>query len=367
MVVDLVAFLAGWAAGWWLLWRVPLPPPVEPGRSSPRGAVSIVVPARDEAAAVPLLLASLGPELGPYDEVIVVDDASSDATAARARAAGATVLPAPPLPDGWAGKAWACHTGASAATQSVLVFLDADTRLAPGGLDRLVAGLAMSGGLYSVQPWHDVPRPGERLAALFNVVAMMGTAAFAPGRGGRAVVGAFGPCLLTAAADYRLTGGHAGVRDEVLDDLALAGRYRAAGLPVTIHGGQGTISFRMYPDGLGQLVEGFTKNFAAAAAAIRLHTAALIVLWLAALSAPAVLMTSNPALAAVCYAAAAIQLGIHLRRLGSFGPLTAMGYPVALAIFIVVFVRSLVATVALGRVRWKGRELATRRRGPRAP
>lgn len=365
MLVDLVAFLAGWGAGWWLLWRVPLPPVVEP--SSPRVPVSIIVPARDEAAVLPILLSSLQPELGPHDEVIVVDDDSSDATAARARAGGATVLAAPPLPEGWVGKTWACHTGSAAARRSTLVFLDADTRLAPGGLDRLVAGLAAAGGLYSVQPWHEVPRPGERLAALFNVVAMMGTVAFTPGRGGRARVGAFGPCLLTRADDYRLAGGHAAVRDEVLDDLALAGRYRACDLAVTIHGGRGTISFRMYPNGFGQLVEGFTKNFATAAGAVRLRTAALITLWLAALSAPAVLAASTPALAAVCYAAAAVQVGVHLRRLGSFGPLTAVGYPVALATFVAVFVRSLVATLAIGRVRWKGRELATRPRPPRAP
>jgi 4,4'-diaponeurosporenoate glycosyltransferase len=364
VLVDLVAFLAGWAAGWWLLWRVPLPPPAQPGSSQPRGPVSIVVPARNEAGVLPLLLESLRPQLATGDELIVVDDDSSDATALQARAGGATVVPAPPLPEGWVGKTWACHTGAARATSDTLVFLDADTRLEPGGLDRLVAGLAASGGLYSVQPWHEVPRLRERLAALFNVVAMMGTAAFTPGRGGRAPVGAFGPCLLSTAADYRRSGGHAAVRAEVLDDLALARRYRACGLAVTIHGGRGAISFRMYPAGLGQLVEGFTKNFAAAAAAARLRTTALVTLWLAALSAPAVLATSAPVLAGACYGAAAVQVGAHLRRLGTFGWLSAVGYPVALAVFVAVFLRSVVATLGRGQVRWKGRDLSTRRRSP---
>ncbi len=363
MLVDLIVFAVGWSAGWWLLWRVPLPPRIKPGTSPPREAVTIVVPARDEADVVPVLLASLRPELDAGDEVIVVDDHSQDATADRARAGGATVVAAPPLPPGWVGKAWACHTGAGRAQRSTLVFLDADTRLAPGGLARLVAGLAATGGLYSVQPWHEVPRPSERLAAVFNVVAMMGTAAFAPGRGGRASVGAFGPCLLTTAADYRSAGGHAAVRGAVLDDLALARRYRAAGLAVTIHGGRGTISFRMYPAGLRQLVEGFTKNFAAAARATPLRTTVLITLWLAALCAPAVLAGTAPALSVLCYVAAALQMGVHLRRLGSFGMLSAALYPVALAVFVAVFARSLVATVAFGRVRWKGRELSTRR-GP---
>lgn len=365
MLVDLLAFLLGWGAGWWLLWRIPLPPQVGPGLARP--PVTIVVPARNEATTLPVLLASLRPQLVVPDEVIVVDDHSGDTTAATARSGGAKVLPAPPLPAGWRGKAWACHIGAGRARHATLVFLDADTRLAPGGLDRLVTGLSQTGGLYSVQPWHEVPRPGERLAAVFNVVAMMGTAAFTPRRGGRTSVGAFGPCLLTSAADYRRAGGHAAVRSAVLDDLALARRYRATGLAVTIHGGRGTISFRMYPNGLGQLVEGFTKNFALAAGATPLRTTALVTLWLAALCAPAVLAGTNPVLGAACYAAAAVQLGVHLRRLGSFGAPTAVLYPLSLAVFVAVFARSLVATLALGRVRWKGRELATRPRRARRP
>ena len=366
MVVDLILFLVGWGAGWWLLWRVPLPPEVGPGAAPNREPVSVIVPARDEEAVLPVLLASLGPELRSDDELIVVDDHSGDATAVAARAGGATVVRSPALPAGWTGKAWACHNGTARATRATLIFLDADTRLEPGGLGRLTAGLAAAGGLYSVQPWHEVARLHERLAAVFNVVAMMGTTAFAPGRDGRAAVGAFGPCLVTSAADYRRAGGHESVRATVLDDLELADRYRSAALPVTLHGGKGTISFRMYPYGLGQLVEGFTKNFAVAARAVGLATTALITLWLAALSAPVVLATIAPVPAAICYAVAAVQMAAHLRRLGSFGARTAVLYPLALAVFIAVFARSVVATLMFGRVRWKGRDVPTSRRPPRA-
>lgn len=366
MVVDLILFLVGWGAGWWLLWRVPLPPEAHPDAALGRTPVSVIVPARDEEAVLPVLLASLAPELGADDELIVVDDHSADATAVSARAGGATVVRAPALPAGWTGKAWACHSGAARATRATLIFLDADTRLEPGGLGRLTAGLAAAGGLYSVQPWHEVHRPHERLAAVFNVVAMMGTTAFTPGRDGRAAVGAFGPCLVTSMADYRRAGGHESVASSVLDDLALADRYRGAALPVTIHEGKGTISFRMYPLGLAQLVEGFTKNFALAAGAVGLATTVLITLWLAALSAPVVLAAAAPAPAAICYAAAAAQMGAHLRRLGSFGARTAVLYPLAVAVFIAVFARSVAATLILGRVRWKGRAVATRRRPPRA-
>ncbi len=366
MLVDLVVFTLGWCAGWWLLWRVPTPAKIDPDAGVP--PISIVVPARNEEDALPTVLASLGPQLRPGDEVLVVDDHSTDATAAVARRSGATVLDAPPLPPGWQGKVWACHIGAEAAANDELMFLDADTRLEPGGLSRLRAAADQAGGLYSVQPWHEVPRPHERLAALFNVVAMMGTGAFtpraatpraAPRRCVR-TVGAFGPCLVTGADDYRAVGGHASVAGAVVDDAALAERYRRAALPVTLRGGRGTIAFRMYPAGLSQLAEGFTKNFATAARLVRPLTLVFLVTWLAALSTPPVLVADEPVVAAACYLAVAVQLGVLLRRLGSFGPLTAVLYLVPLATFVAVFAWSIVITFGRGRVRWKGRDVATR-------
>lgn len=360
MLVDLVIFVLGWSAGWWLLWRVPVPPGEQAGAGRPAGwerpGLSIVIPARNEELALPILLKSLRPQLEAHDQMIVVDDHSQDRTAEVAHRGGAVVLEAPPLPLGWQGKAWACAVGARAATQGRLLFLDADTRLWPGGLTRIRDDAARKGGLYSVQPWHDVPRPHERLAALFNLVAMMGTGAFTPRRAPR-TIGAFGPCLVTSAADYHRVGGHGGVRHAVLDDAALAATYRRAGLPVTIRGGRGSVAFRMYPGGPCPLVEGFTKNMASGARTTRPLTLALVVAWLTSLSAPLVLVADTPVLAAVCYLAVVVQLVILLGRIGSFGPITAGLYLAPLAVFITVFGLSVVATFVRRRVRWKGREL----------
>ena len=352
---DLLAFAVLWALGWVLLWRVPRPAAVG-GRSGP---VSIVVPARDEAANLPLLLASLVPQLGPGDELVVVDDHSTDGSAGVAARAGATVVAAPPLPDGWAGKQWACHVGAMAASNPTLVFLDADTRLRAGGLAR-IAALGARPGLTSVQPFHLVPRWSERLAAFFNIVAIMGTLSCTPLGRRLSPVGAFGPCLATPTSDYRLVGGHEAARSSVLDDLALAVAYRRAGLPVRILGGRGTIDFRMYPGGLRDLVAGFTKNLGTAAVAVRPGAALAVAGWLAACVAPLVLAARSPWVAAACYLAVALQVGVHLRRLGTFGPVASLAYPIGLALFLVVFVRSLLVTYGRGSVSWKGRTISTR-------
>lgn len=371
--VPLALEAARWGTGTWLLARVPLLSPADPAPVA-GASVAVVVPARDEAANLAKLLGSLSAQTRPADQVIVVDDGSRDATAEVAGELGAKVVPAGPLPQGWAGKPWACATGAQVADTDLLVFLDADTELAPDGLERLVAAHWSMGerGLLSVAPEHVTLAPYERLSALCNVVAMMGTGAFTPlGRWGRSV-GAFGPCLVTSRVDYGRAGGHGAVRDQVVDDLALAERYRGAGLPVRLFGGRGTVSFRMYPSGLAQLAEGWAKNLASGAGAIRPTTLVLVVAWLSGLLAAPWSLVRAPVRgrgrrrwsALAVYLVYAAQVEWMLGRIGRFGRGTGLAYPVPLVAFVALFARSLALAAVRGRVGWKGRTLALPAAGP---
>ena len=114
-----------WALGFVFLFRVPPCRRREPAAETP--AVSVIIPARDEEDNLPALLASLARQDPRPAEVIVVDDNSTDQTAAVARRCGAAVVPSKPLPEGWRGKPWACCQGAEAARGDVLLFVDADT------------------------------------------------------------------------------------------------------------------------------------------------------------------------------------------------------------------------------------------------
>jgi hypothetical protein len=358
----------GLVAGALLLARVPtLRRPAADGAAGPLAAVSIVVPARNEERTLPVLLASLrGLDPAPH-EMIVVDDSSTDATAAVAAAHGATVLAAASPPAGWAGKPWACHVGAGAATGTHVLFLDADTWLAPDTLPRLLDEHATRGGLLSVQPHHRTERAYEQLSAVFNVTSMMGTGAFTIGGAGPGAM-AFGPCLITTVRDYRAVGGHAAVRNEVVEDVRLARLYRARGLPVRCVGGGDAVGFRMYPGGPGQLVEGWSKNIASGAGLSAPWALAGTVAWICACVAVTLAAAGGalswafgdgpvPWVAVTAWAAVAVELGWMLGRIGTWRVWTAVLFPIPLAAFLALFFRSLALTLVRGEVTWRARRV----------
>lgn len=351
-----------WLAGFLVLWRVPRCRDASP---SGRPFVSVIIPARDEAHNLPGLLASLAGQVPPPGEIIVVDDHSSDGTARVAQAAGVRLLASADLPPGWAGKPWACWQGAGASRGETLVFLDADVRLERGGLGRLLAEMDRRGGLVSVWPYHRMQRPYERLSAFFLLIVLAGMRAFTILGGRLKPLGAFGPCLAVSRADYFAAGGHEAVSGAVLDDVAIGRRFLAAGIPVHCLRGEGTTSFRMYPRGLPAIVEGFGKNLGLGFRAAGLTALVPAFLWIAGffLAAARLLaslaLPGHPGLAlwTAGYLLYAAALAWQLRRLGSYGPLTALLFPVPLLFFAAVFLLSLTRTFLWKTVRWKGRTI----------
>ncbi|WNQ10027.1 glycosyltransferase [Paenibacillus aurantius] len=364
---------AGWLCGWVLLARQPV---MEEARSAegPAGEregaaaarVTVIIPARNEEGRIGELLASLASQTDPPYEVLVADDDSEDRTADISTAAGARVIRSGPLPDGWLGKSWGCWNGARAAKGDLLLFLDADTTLASGGLAKLTARHRRLGGVLTVQPYHCMKRPDERLSAFFNLV--VAASVLAPFGCGKA--GGFGPVLFCRRDDYFRAGGHSSVIGRVLENYALAGVFRRMGIPVASILGEGAVSFRMYPEGWRELTAGWGKSFATGAASARPVVLAAVVLWLsgaataaAALPAAAGQPAGLRAAALAVYLLYAIQVQPALKRAGQFGWGTALFYPVSLFVFFAVFARSAVQTFLGGRVSWKGRSVSTRRKG----
>lgn len=200
------------------------------------------------------------------------------------------------------------------------------------------------------------------------MISFLGT-----GAGGhrRPPTGVYGPLIATRAGDYRAIGGHASVRDAITEDVALGIRFRDAGMPVAIRLGGGLVRFRMYPAGVRQLAEGWTKNMATGAATVPLHRSLGAFWWITAAGSAAMslpLVPGNAGVGAlaglVIYGLFVAQLAAIARRVGSFHPLTLVAYPVALVTFMGLFFRSVWHSRIRRNVRWRGRTIPV---GPAHP
>lgn len=354
MIAPLL-FAAGIVAGFLLVGRLRTCPSALPAVAP---LLSIIVPARNEERNLPRLLRSIASAALRPPEVLVVDDGSSDNTAAVASDFGAIVLPSAPLPAGWNGKTWACYQGARHSTSELLLFLDADTWFVPGGLDRVIARWERMGDpnlVLSLLPWHAMIAGYEQLSLFFNL--LMASAGFAMPARPRL----FGQSLLVTREMYIAAGGHAAVRGLVLENFVFADRLRAAGARLICLAGAGTLHMRMFSEGSGQMCESWAKGFAQGAA----HSEGLVVgcsvVWISALWSTVLLLLvpfdyGRISLLLV-YLLLAAQLAWLSRRIGNFHPLTCLLYPVPLIYFCSVFAVS-VARRALGiRTSWRGREV----------
>ncbi len=350
--MDLVVFGVGWILGWLLLWRLrpldTIAADTTPATSRP--SIAVVVPARNEATALPHLLARLVAQLRPGDEMVVVDDHSTDTTGEVAARLGARVVNPPALPGGWLGKPHACWTGATSTTAPLLLFVDADVRPARDLLDRVALAWGRDReAVVSVQPWHQTGSWIEQASLLANVTALMGSGAFTVAGSRPRTTVAFGPILAIGRSTYDLVGGHAAVRTMHTEDIGLA---RSVGHS-TLFTGRPDTSFRMYPEGFRQMVQGWTRSIATGARFTRWWLSIAVIAWVSSLVGG---WLAEP----LIYPLSAVQFWVLGRRAGSMHPLTAVLYPLAVAVFVVIFLRSLFAMVLRRDVTWKQRSVAVR-------
>jgi len=360
--------LGQWLAGFWLFWRIDTCG-TEDQNDLPGVRLSIIIPARNEERNLPRLLSSLAQQTFPPHEIIVVNDHSTDGTTQVARRAGVRLLDAPDPPEGWIGKTWACWTGAQGASGDSLLFLDADTRLAPGGLAKMASEHRhRGGGFLSLYPYHRMEEFYERMSAFPQLVSIMGLGIFSPFVSSWKRRNAFGQCLLFSREQYFAVGGHAAIRTQILEGPAFGERFRRKNWPVHCLGGRGVIELRMYPEGIRQVMDGWSKNFQTGMKVGGGLGLFLVILWLSgcfdALTTAARALIhpgSTPVLwAAGLYAAFVFQIHWMLRRIGNFGFLTALAFPISLIFFSFVFVYWIVLAVIFRRVRWRGRTISTR-------
>lgn len=232
--------------------------------------LTVIVPARNEEDSLGACLESLVAQseevfhLGRDWELIVVDDGSTDRTAEIARSfPGVTLLQADRLQPGWTGKANAIWTAARKARGKWLLFTDADTIHEPGDLHRGMHEAARNKvGMLSYSPRQIVSGLFQRtLMPLVFCELALGYPPAKVSDPNQRVAAANGQFLLVEREAYRRLGGHAAVKDRVLEDveLALLAKRRKVGLRFRY--AEDALSTRMYRT-TAAMIEGWTKNLA---------------------------------------------------------------------------------------------------------
>lgn len=301
---------------------IPPEQPREPGANV--GRISLLLPARNEAENISTALTSAIRQ-SDVDEIIVLDDASTDHTAAIATDLAGSDLrvqvhrgAADGLPLGWLGKAWACERLSHYATGDVLVFIDADVELNPGAVAAATA-IMRDLDLDMVCPY---PRQQTTtaLTRLVQPLLQWSWLTFVPNHLSMrkqlpSMAVGNGQFLVVNADSYRRVGGHESVANEILEDVALARAFRVAGLRTAVVDGSAIAQCRMYTSDRA-LVDGYTKS-----------------LWSAFGSTPAAVTTM--AVLTLVYVLPAVLAIVSrdqaTRRWGALGYVAAVGGRVAVA------------------------------------
>ncbi len=251
----------------------------------PAPLVSVLIPARNEEANIATCLESLRKQGYPNFEILVLDDNSSDNTATIVNQIAVKddrirLFCGEPLPEGWAGKPFACYQLAKKASGSWLLFVDADTIHAPHMLRSVIAqALELKPSLLSGFPRQLANNFLQKVAIpvlYFVILSWLPLWWLQRSKEPKPSL-AIGQFLLFPTEEYWRIDGHRAVKSRILEDVWL-------GVEVNRHGGRHiavdlstVVSCNMYRD-LGEMWEGFIKWIYSVAA---LSTAALVGLLIA--------------------------------------------------------------------------------------
>ena len=342
--------------------------------AGPLRSVSVLVPARNEAAALPRLVEDVLASRGIDLELVVLDDDSTDGTGeivARLAAEDPRVrlVRGGPLPPGWCGKQHACGRLAEQARHDALVFLDVDVSLGPEALARGLAFLDDSrADLVSGFPRQQTGSFLEWLLLPLIHFVLLGFLPIMRSRATNAVgmAAGCGQWFITRREAYRRAGGHAAIRASLHDGVMLPRAYRRAGLRTDIFDASDIASCRMYSRSI-DVWRGLAKN-ATEGIGSRATILPFTILLAGGGALPIVLLCLGLAsgwqdwpLWAIVAVTAAVAL-TYLPRLlavGRFGQSlsSALAHPLGIAVFLAIQWVALIRRGLGLQTSWRGRSL----------
>ncbi|MEM0128937.1 MAG: glycosyltransferase family 2 protein [Thermoplasmata archaeon] len=361
----------------WFAYRMPRldpDPPPAPG-VPPLPSVRVILAARNEADAIDRTLDSLLAQDIPLPAIVAVDGGSTDGTRERIdrRAPRIRRIDEPPLPPGWVGKSWALHVGAQGATEDWLLFLDADVGLHPAAVRTALAwAVRERADLASLATRVEMVGPWERIVLPLYIQLIL-THLRAPdvNRPDSTAAMANGQFLLVRREAYAAIGGHEAIREQIVEDVALAQRARAAGMTLRVAWAPELVSTRMYRD-RAEMAEGILKTVHGTSYSRIRQLGRLVGLiglfWLPLGLLPLGVALGSPVLAALGGLLWIALFGKHAAFARAVGARARDGlaFPVAVGFYVVLLARSIARGGAGGTVRWKGRDYRLRPPGERA-
>jgi chlorobactene glucosyltransferase len=345
------------------------------------GCVAVLVPARNEEANIEACVRGLLAQDYPDLEVWVFNDASADRTVEvldRLAAEPCTCGPGLHIvhgsgdpPRGWMGKPYACHRLYNAmrerSSPDYILFTDADVRFEPRTVSAaLEVAVRKRAGLLSNFPRQETGSLAERMVVPllmhwigFTLLPLPAVHALSTGP---IFAGANGQFMLFTREAYDACGGHAAVRDSILEDIALARAMKRAGRRMILADTGALVHTRMYR-GAGEVWRGYSKNiyffFGYSGTLVLLAAAGLLALYVIPplLAVWAFFAGENGAawvLVGAYLAAAAGRSALALRF--SYPAADAFLHPLAVLYLIAIMVNSMVWSFT-GRGAWKGRTI----------
>ena len=334
-------------------------------RASPEENFTVLIPARNEAQVIGETLRALS-LAAPRAPVIVIDDQSSDGTAALVRASGLpnlTLIAGTIPPAGWIGKLWALQQGLERATTTRVLLLDADIRLAPGMLPPLQRKADDGCALVSLcaEPCWDGLAARWLLPAFVYFFKLLYP--FALANDGRSrVAAAAGGVILVDRAALLDAGGFGAWRDAIIDDCTLAFRVKRKGYRCWIGLTRGATSQRRA--GFADIAHMIARTAFVQLRESLMLTIAVSVLLIVAFWIPVLALAFGPArtVQAIGFVATLAMLACYLPTLIYYrrNPLAALLLPLAATFFLGATWYSAWRALAGTRSVWKGRQYLRR-------
>jgi chlorobactene glucosyltransferase len=232
--------------------------------------VSILVPARNEAMNLPLLLSSIDRQTYNTYELLVLDDASTDNTAEIVSAYALTnprcrLITGELLPDGWIGKNWACHQLSAQATGRYFLYVDADVQIGPHFISSALHEIK-SKKLVLLSVFNDqiMYSAGEKLVVplMHYILLTLLPLHLVHRTRDHRVAAASGQCMFFDAEAYRHYLFHQAHKEAVAEDIRIMRSVKNKGLKASALLANSQIRCRMYRS-YSESMEGFSKNLIA--------------------------------------------------------------------------------------------------------